>query len=356
MSGIRLANLVKRYDRTEAVAGISLEVESGHAVALLGPSGCGKTTTLKCIAGLEDPSEGEIYIDGQLVASTRVSVPPEKRDLGMVFQSYALWPHMNVFGNVAYPLEVRKHPKGEIRDRVLETLKLVGLGGFEDRLPAQLSGGQQQRVALARSIVGRPKIVLFDEPLSNLDAKLRAHMRGELKTILTRLGITAVYVTHDRTEAMAICDRIVLMSDGRIVQQGSPEELFAQPANAFAADFMGGGNFLPASIVGGGQPYGDVNCQGQVVRCALPAGAEPGQPVTLVLRSELLRLSRQPDEAGNCWPVKIVQRLYLGARAEYVVELQGQELRLEESDLAWRPGQDGYVRIRPEDVICLASA
>jgi iron(III) transport system ATP-binding protein len=353
MSQIQLSNLVKRYDRTEAVAGISLTVDSGQAVALLGPSGCGKTTTLKCIAGLEDPTEGEVHIDGRLVASRNVSLPPEKRDLGMVFQSYALWPHMSVFGNVAYPLEVRGHAKADVRGRVLETLELVGLGGLQDRLPAQLSGGQQQRVALARSIVASPKTVLFDEPLSNLDAKLRVHMRGELKTILTRLGITAVYVTHDRSEAMAICDRVVLMNEGRIVQQGTPEQLFAQPVDRFAADFMGGGNFLAGTIVCAGHPFGEVNCQGQVVRCGPPDGGEPGQAVTLVLRSELLRLSASTEEGGNCWPVKIVQRLYLGARAEYVVTFNGQELRLEESALGWRPGDEGYVTIAPEHVICL---
>ncbi|MFI5268399.1 MAG: ABC transporter ATP-binding protein, partial [Chloroflexota bacterium] len=329
--------------------GISLTVESGQAVALLGPSGCGKTTTLKCIAGLEDPTAGEIHLDGRLVAGRNVSLPPEKRAIGMVFQSYALWPHMTVFGNVAYPLEVRGCTRAEVRDKVRATLDLVGLSGFGERLPAQLSGGQQQRVALARGIVARPNILLFDEPLSNLDAKLRAHMRGELKAILSQLGVTAVYVTHDRSEAMAICDRIVLMEEGRIVQEGTPEELFAHPANHFAADFMGGGNFLAATVA----RSGEVDCHGQLVRCQLPAGAGPGAAVTLVLRSELLRLSPTVVEGDNCWPVRIRQRLYLGARAEYLVDLNGQELRLEETALQWQPGQEAYIRIAPEDVICL---
>jgi iron(III) transport system ATP-binding protein len=349
MSQIRLSNLVKRFDRTEAVAGVSLTVESGQALALLGPSGCGKTTTLKCIAGLEDPTSGEIHLDGRLVAGPNVSLPPEKREVGMVFQSYALWPHMTVFGNVAYPLEVRGVHRAEVRDKVHATLELVGLSGFGDRLPAQLSGGQQQRVALARGVVARPNILLFDEPLSNLDAKLRVHMRGELKTILSQLGVTAVYVTHDRTEAMAICDLIVLMNDGRIVQQGTPEELFAHPVNHFAADFMGGGNFLAATVA----RSGEVDCCGQLVRCQLPAGAQPGDAATLVLRSELLRLSGALVEGDNCWPVRIQQRLYLGARAEYLVDLDGQQLRLEESALHWQPGAEAYVHISPEDVICL---
>ena len=349
MSQIQLSNLVKCFDRTEAIAGISLTVESGQAVALLGPSGCGKTTSLKCIAGLEDPTGGEIRIDGQLVAGKNVSLPPEKRHIGMVFQSYALWPHMTVYGNVAYPLEVRGCARSEVRDKVQATLDLVGLSGFGERLPAQLSGGQQQRVALARGIVARPKILLFDEPLSNLDTKLRAHMRGELRTILGQLGTTAVYVTHDRTEAMAICDRIVLMNEGRIVQQGTPEELFTRPANLFAADFMGGGNFLAATVV----RTGEVECHGQIVRCQTPSAAQPGDTVTLVLRAELLRLGHTVVEGDACWPVRIRQRLYLGARAEYVVALDNQELRLEETAIGWQPGAEAYVRIAPQEVICL---
>jgi iron(III) transport system ATP-binding protein len=353
VSQIRLTELVKRYDRVQAVDGISLTVESGEVVALLGPSGCGKTTTLKCIAGLEDPDGGEIAIDGQVIASSRMSLPPEKRYVGMVFQSYALWPHMNVFANVAYPLEVRHENKAEIKGRVLSTLELVGLSGYEDRLPGQLSGGQQQRVALARSIVGRPRIVLFDEPLSNLDAKLRAHMRVELKAILNRLGITAVYVTHDRTEAMGICDRIVLMDQGHIVQEGTPEELFLRPASLFAADFMGGGNVLQGTVTRVAQPFGEIDCLGRGVRCALPAGAQVGNAVTLVLRSELLRLSAIAPDGDNCWPVKISQRVYLGARAEYVVAADGAELRLEDAHTGWQPDQEAILCCAPEDVICL---
>ena len=351
MAEIRLSNLVKRFDRTEAVAGISLTVESGEAVALLGPSGCGKTTTLKCIAGLEDPTSGEIHVDGLLVAGGNVSLPPEKREIGMVFQSYALWPHMTVFGNVAYPLEVRGRGRTEVREKVQATLELVGLAGFDDRLPAQLSGGQQQRVALARGIVARPRILLFDEPLSNLDAKLRVHMRGELKAILGQLGATAIYVTHDRTEAMAICDRIVLMNEGRIVQQGTPEELFARPNDRFAADFMGGGNFLEGTVTGADE----VDCQGRLVRCRLPDGSQAGAAVTLVLRSELMRLSPTVVEGDNCWPVRVRQRLYLGVRAEYLVTVGEHVLRLEEPALDWQPETEAYVRIAPQDVICIAA-
>lgn len=354
MPAIRVTNLVKRYDSTEAVAGMSLVIEHGQAVALLGPSGCGKTTTLKCIAGLEDPSDGQIFIDDRLVAAKNVSLPPEQRHVGMVFQSYALWPHMTVFGNVAYPLEVRRLNRADIRKRTLAALDSVGLAGYDDRLPAQLSGGQQQRVALARSLVAEPKIVLFDEPLSNLDAKLRTYMRGEIKTLLSTLGISALYVTHDRTEAMAICDRIVLMNHGRIVQEGYPEELYRQPDNLFAADFMGGGNFVEGTVKVIEQPYGQIDLQGRLVRCPLHADAAVGQSVVLVLRGELLRLSDAELPGANCWPVRIEQRLYLGARTEYVVGLtDGHQLRLEDSVSSWQTGMSGYVAIAPEDTICL---
>jgi len=322
-------------------------------VALLGPSGCGKTTTLKCIAGLEDPDEGTITIGDRLVASRGFSLPPEKRNIGMVFQSYALWPHMDVFANVAYPLEMHGEKASAMKGQVTAVLELVGLGGYERRYPAQLSGGQQQRVALARSIVGRPSMVLFDEPLSNLDAKLRNHMRVELKSILKQLGITAIYVTHDRTEAMGICDRIVLMNQGRIVQEGTPEELFAQPVDLFTADFMGGGNMLAGVVSRRGQPFGEVRWGDRFVCCPVPDGLAPGDDVCLVLRSELLHLTTDLQEGGNSWPVRIAQRVYLGARAEYLVRLDNTELRVEDSDVTWQPGGEAYVNIEPGQVICL---
>jgi ABC-type Fe3+/spermidine/putrescine transport system ATPase subunit len=350
LPAIQLNGLVKRYGRTEAVRGVDLTIDAGQAVALLGPSGCGKTTTLKCIAGLEDPSEGQIMIDGKLVAGKGVSLPPEKRDVGMVFQSYALWPHMTVFGNVAYPLEVRRMARDKIRDRTNAALESVGLGELGERLPSELSGGQQQRVALARSMVASPKIVLFDEPLSNLDAKLRTHMRGEIKTLLGQLGITALYVTHDRTEAMAICDRIVLMHDGQIVQDGSPEDLYRSPANLFAADFMGGGNVVEGTV----RSRDEVDLQGHPIRCRVPASIKPGDPAKLVLRGELLHLSNTPMPQANSWRAKITQRLYLGARTEYVVTLpDNHQLRLEDASHTWQPGHQAHLWIAPEDTICL---
>ena len=357
MSEVRLARLVKRYDAaaTPAVDDVSLVVASGEVVALLGPSGCGKTTTLKCIAGLEDPDDGTIAIGGQRVADRGFSLPPERRHVGMVFQSYALWPHMTVFDNVAYPLEVRGAKRGDVRDKTLAALESVGLREYAARYPAQLSGGQQQRVALARSVVWDPKVVLLDEPLSNLDARLRAQMRLELRTLIKRLGTTAIYVTHDRFEAMAICDRIVLMNAGRIVQEGTPEQLFRQPVNLFAAEFMGGGNVLSGTVLGIGSPYAHVGWAGQVVRCQLPPGVEVGDPVILVLRAEQLRLVEprgEPPEP-NCWPATVTQRLYMGTHAEYLVELAGCELHVADANLGWRATSQANVAIAAEDVICL---
>ncbi len=246
MGYVELRGLVKKFGPVAAVDEISLDVELREIVALLGPSGCGKTTTLRCIAGLETPTSGQISIAGQLIFSAKKNIPPEARDIGMVFQSYAIWPHMTVFKNVSYGLEMRRRSKSEIREKVTGILEMVGLPGMEGRYPSQLSGGQQQRVALARSLVAEPKILLFDEPLSNLDAKLREHMRIELKDLIKRVGITSIYVTHDQVEAMAISDRIVLMDRGKIVQSGNARELYERPSSGFIAEFLGSINFIKA--------------------------------------------------------------------------------------------------------------
>ncbi|MEM0066581.1 MAG: ABC transporter ATP-binding protein, partial [Sulfolobales archaeon] len=226
---IELVQVSKRFGKVLAVDKVSVEIEKGEFFTFLGPSGCGKTTTLRIIAGLEIPDEGRVIMDGADITY----LPPHKRDTAMVFQNYALWPHMTVFENVAYGLKVRKYPKEEIRRKVKEVLELVRLEGLEDRYPTQLSGGQQQRVALARALVVEPKALLLDEPLSNLDAKLRIEMREELKRIQKSLNITAVYVTHDQEEAMVLSDRIAVMNRGRVVQIGSPEELYGRPKTLF---------------------------------------------------------------------------------------------------------------------------
>ena len=239
MVTVTLKNIVKSFGDSIVVRDVSEVIREGEFVALLGPSGCGKTTMLRMIAGFEKPTSGEIWFDDRLICGGRTFVPPEKREIGMVFQSYAVWPHMTVYDNVAYPLEIRKTPKEEIRMRVEKALLQMHLEKYEKRLPGQLSGGQQQRVALARALVAEPKLLLLDEPLSNLDAKLRESMRFEIKRLQKSLGITVIYVTHDQTEAMAMSDRIFVLNRGGLQQAGSPEEIYNHPVNPFVADFLG---------------------------------------------------------------------------------------------------------------------
>ncbi|HUY61804.1 MAG TPA: ABC transporter ATP-binding protein [Candidatus Dormibacteraeota bacterium] len=345
MTPLRLAELQKTYGSTPAVRGVSLDVQGGEVLGLLGPSGCGKTTVLKCMAGLEQPTGGEIWIGDRLVASARESVPPERRNIGMVFQSYALWPHKTVFANIAYPLEVRGRPREEVRRRVGEALEVVGLTGLDARYPSQLSGRQQQRVAIARSIVYEPQVLLFDEPLSNLDANTRLRVRGDLKRLLKRLGITAVYVTHDQTEAMAICDRIALMHGGSLIQVGPPDELYARPKSLFVAELIGSGNILAGEVAAAGE----IQAGGLRIACtAMPATAGS---VDVVLRREALQLLREPIAGGNCWPAQVAQRVSFGFYQECAVSAGGTEITVHTADADWEAGQQGYLTIRPDDVI-----
>jgi iron(III) transport system ATP-binding protein len=243
-----IEEIYKRFDSVTAVNRVSLRIAESKLISLLGPSGCGKTTILRMIAGLENPDDGKISVDGVVLSDARRMVPPEKRNMGMVFQSYAVWPHMNVFDNVGYGLEIQKIPRPILGKRVNEMLELVGLGGYGDRYPSQLSGGQQQRVALARALVSEPSILLLDEPLSNLDAKLRENMRFEIRSLQQRLGITAIYVTHAQDEALAVSDEIVVMRDGEIMQRGTPEEIYNKPSSSFSAGFIGLANVFPVSV------------------------------------------------------------------------------------------------------------
>ena len=244
MSTVSIQHVSKAFGENVVLKEINENFNDGEFVTLLGPSGCGKTTILRIIAGFEKPTSGEVYIDDQLVSGGKTFVPPEKRGIGMVFQSYAVWPHMNVFDNVAYPLTIKRTPKNEIKQSVERVLEIAHLSQYADRFPNQMSGGQQQRIALARALVSEPKLLLLDEPLSNLDAKLRESMRFEIKDIQTKLGITVVYVTHDQTEAMAMSDRIFLFNGGYVQQAGTPEEIYNQPANQFVADFLGKVDFF----------------------------------------------------------------------------------------------------------------
>jgi iron(III) transport system ATP-binding protein len=245
MSQVQFQSVAKEYEKNNfAVRDFSLKINDGEFVSFLGPSGCGKTTSLRMLAGLEKNTQGKIWIGDELVSdpSAKVFIPPENRKIGMVFQSYAVWPHMNVFENVAYPLRVAKMSKEEIQQRVTEILKIVEMGHLEARMPNQLSGGQQQRVALARGLVAQPRVLLLDEPLSNLDAKLREKMRRDIRNIQQTLKLTVVYVTHDQIEANTMSDRMVIMKDGQILQVGTPSEVKANPANEFVADFIRSGH------------------------------------------------------------------------------------------------------------------
>ena len=331
-ASIDVRDLVVRYGTVDAVRGVSFSVGAGEHLTLLGPSGCGKTTTLRAIAGLERPTSGEIRIGGSPVFSsvTGVNVPAERRGLSMVFQSYAIWPHMTVFENVAYGLRVRRCPESEVTARVREALELVRLADLAARSAARLSGGQQQRVALARAFVFSPAVLLFDEPLSNLDAKLRAEMRIELKELQRRLDITSVYVTHDLEEALAISDRIVVMRDGIVEQVGTPGDIYDRPRNTFVADFVGSANLIR------GRRRPDLERDGLVVletaggalvhgrALDRPVGAE----VLMAVRTVRLHLARGgPHTAAvNAWPARIRQRVFQGDFTQYHLDWDGRTL------------------------------
>jgi iron(III) transport system ATP-binding protein len=322
---ITIRNLEKFYPSSrglvQAVRKINLEVKENEFVVLLGPSGCGKTTTLRCVAGLERPDGGEIEIGGQLVNSVEKGdfIPPERRDIGMVFQSYAVWPHLNVYQNVALPLTDGRQrlPKAQIKDRVMDCIKLVQLDGLEDRPVTDLSGGQQQRVALARAIVTQPMVLLMDEPLSNLDARLREEMRIELKKIAGSVGVTTLYVTHDQAEALALGDKICVMNEGTIQQMGSPEDVYSRPPNRFVAEFVGEMNFVNGEVTGAGQVN---SVLGQRAH-ALPEGCNTGDAITLAIRPQHIGLTA--DVSGNAGlPTGTIRsRTYLGDAVLYEVDV-----------------------------------
>jgi iron(III) transport system ATP-binding protein len=320
MSVLEVRNFEKAFGAYKAVRNVSFALGEGEILAIVGPSGCGKTTTLRCIAGLERPTGGQIAISGQTIASESVFVPPDKRDIGMVFQSYALWPHKTVFQNIAYGLEIRREGKDKIAEAVTRSLKLVGLVGLDQRYPSELSGGQQQRVALARSVINRPKILLLDEPLSNLDAKLRERMRDDIKALIKTLKISAVHITHDQTEAMGIADRIIVMRDGHIEQEGSARELYRRPASRFVADFIGSVSFLDGRIVERSDAGATIRLAPGVEIVAGGAGVgNIGDPVTLALRPESAELGLQGIEGPNVFSARIVAENFLGSYSEYIV-------------------------------------
>jgi iron(III) transport system ATP-binding protein len=313
---VRLEGISKRFGTAVAVDAVTVTIEPGEFLTLLGPSGWGKTTTLRVVADLEEPTAGRVLIDDEDVTDQ----PPHVRDVTMVFQSYALFPHLTVFENVAYGLRVLRRPETEVARSVMEALDLVGMGALPSRYPAALSGGQQQRVALARALILRPKILLFDEPLSNLDAKLRKRMREEIRALQKRTGITALYVTHDQAEALAISDRIAVMAHGRIEQLGPAAEVYARPATRFVADFIGEANFLPVRILGQ-QRSGVVARLGGLTLLVHDSRLAPG-PAILVVRPEgiLIRRAGPGPLDDGVLVGRVRQAAYLGAAGEYVVE------------------------------------
>lgn len=326
---LTLDRLTKVFNDVKAVDELSLEIREGEIFTLLGPSGCGKTTTLRQIAGLEHPSGGEIRLRDSLLDSPakKITIPAHKRNMGMVFQSYAIWPHLTVFETVAYPLRARKTPKHEIKSRVMEILELVGLKGMEDRQGPALSGGQQQRVALARALVAEPDILLLDEPFSNLDVKLREQMRVEMKLLQRRIGVTIILVTHDQLEALSLSDRIAVMNKGRLEQVGTPEELYIQPKSSFVRSFIGSNVTLPGTLVGI-EPNGDAKVRIQdteTVMVGRNVDLQDGgldQDVRVSIRPEDIKLVSEGDAAPeNLVRGTVDTSLFLGDRYEFRVHI-----------------------------------
>ncbi|CAM3906918.1 ferric ABC transporter ATP-binding protein [Xenorhabdus thuongxuanensis] len=340
---VELKNVTKRFGNNTVIDSLNLAIPQGHMVTLLGPSGCGKTTVLRLVAGLEKPTEGNIFIDGEDVTARSI----QQRDICMVFQSYALFPHMSLGENISYGLKMLGRPRAEIRQRVKEALELVDLGGFEDRYVDQISGGQQQRVALARALILKPKVLLFDEPLSNLDANLRRNMREKIRELQQQFNITSLYVTHDQSEAFAVSDTVLVMNKGKIMQMGSPQTLYRQPASKFMANFMGDANIFPATL---GADYMEIF----QYRLPRPTNFTTTQTSTTVgVRPEAITLSLQGSESQRC---KINHVAYMGAQYEVTVEWRGQTLLLQVNATQLQPkvGEDYYLEIHPIGMFVLA--
>jgi iron(III) transport system ATP-binding protein len=359
MAKLEIDDVVMNFGDVVAVDHVSLLVEEGETVVLLGPSGCGKTTLLRMIAGFNRPKAGAIRIAGKTVASPSVMVPPEKRSLSMVFQSYAVWPHKTVFENLAYGLRLRRLDKATIDAKVKDALATVRMEAYGARYPGELSGGQQQRVALARALVLEPEILLFDEPLSNLDATLREHMRFEIKALLAKLKITCIYVTHDQNEAMVIADRVAVMNRGRVEQLGTPEDVYYRSKTDFVAQFIGLANVLDAEIVGPAEAdllkvrvahVGDLVARTQAQRNGSSAAR-------LFVRPEHIELTTAPKPGMNTLKGRVTRRSFVGAQTDYVIDVNGVALRVisRSKDAGYQLSQDVLISFAPADCLVLAS-
>jgi iron(III) transport system ATP-binding protein len=347
LASVELRALTKRYGKAVAVDGIDLTIEHGLMVCLLGPSGCGKTTTLRLIAGFIEPDAGEIRVGERVCSAPGKTLPPERRNMSMIFQSYALWPHMTVTENVAYGLQLRRMDKAAIAEKVQGILRVAKLDMLAQRYPGELSGGQQQRVALARALVVEPETLLLDEPLSNLDANLREEMRFELRRLHDAYRYTTVYVTHDQAEAMTTADRIVVMNHGRIEQAGTPEDIYQRPSSVFVARFIGGTNILN----GRARDAAHIDLDGLTLRCGQGA-LEPGADAALSIRLHEARLLDKAPAAGteNVTTGTVARQVFLGSSRDYLVELpQGRQLRVTTTpDLSLPPGSAVWLHLPPE--------
>jgi iron(III) transport system ATP-binding protein len=358
MIGIQAKNISKIYGPLVAVDHITFEARPGEFLTLLGPSGCGKSTTLRLIAGLEELDGGEISVGDKVLASTekRIFIAPEKRGMGMVFQSYAVWPHMTVFENVSYPLTLRHFSRKDIKEKVTRALDLVGLQGLDDRPGTLLSGGQQQRVALARALVFEPGILLLDEPLSNLDAKLREQMRIELKALQKRIGVTTIYVTHDQEEALVLSDRIAVMNAGKIEQLAGPSEVYARPQTKFVVDFIGKVNYLPcmiAEVSGDRCVVGVTDSSEATIACRLKEGMKKGDSVVATIRPQDITVHQDTARSGgNVLTCRVKTAAYYGDRMEYQVLVGTQTIGVS-SSLAQRlaPGDTAFLELDPDAVM-----
>jgi iron(III) transport system ATP-binding protein len=360
MPDVRIEKMIKRFGNVTAVAGVDIHIPDGKIITLLGPSGCGKTTILRCVAGFENADEGRIWIGDKLIfdAKEKINISPQKRGMGMVFQSYAVWPHMSVFENIAFPLRIRKVSKGEVDERVNRALNMVGIEELKNRLPSAISGGQQQRVAFARAIVYDPAVLLLDEPLSNLDAKLRERMRFEILELQRKLGVTTIFVTHDQEEAMVLSDEVLVMEFGKVIQRGGPEEIYFNPRNEFVADFIGKINFLKGTVK---KQEGDVSIvkiedegfKSEIrTTCSdFPEGAD----ILASIRPENIHIHTQkPDDPVNTWQVRMERKNFLGGLFDMEINIDGKALRCRSPFVTKaETGSDVYIHIKPEDVLLI---